>query len=75
MQNLSPYGGVSVLVVGDFLQLPPLTKKFRSSSGCLWEKLQLHGLVEIVQQSSDPDFLCYLIEFEKVSKHIMMSFK
>ena len=30
---------------------------YRSFSGCLWEKFQLHELVEIVQQSSDPDFV------------------
>ena len=66
MQNLSPFGGVSLLVVGDFLQLPPVNQKvvfmkpskgsYRSFNGWLWEKFQLHELVEIVRQSSDPDF-------------------
>ena len=28
----------------------------KSFNGSLWEKFQLHGLVEIVWQSSDPDF-------------------
>ena len=67
MQNLSPFGGVSLLVVGYFLQLPPVNQKgvfmkpskgsYRSFSGWLWEKFQLHELVEIVRQSSDPDFV------------------
>ena len=66
MQNSSPFGGVSLLVVGDFLQLPPVNQKgvfmkpskgsYRSFNGWLWEKFQLHELVEIVRQSSDPDF-------------------
>ena len=58
-QNSSPFGGVSLLVVGDFLQLPPVNQKvvfmkpskvsYRLFSGWLWEKLQLHELVEIVR--------------------------
>ena len=65
MQNPSPFGGVSLLVVGDFLKLPPVSQKgvfmkpskdsYRSFNGWLWEKVQLHELVEIVRQSSDPD--------------------
>ena len=49
-----------------FLQLPPLNQKgmfmksskgsYRSFNEWLWEKFQLHQLVEIVRQSSDPDF-------------------
>ena len=66
MQNSSPFGGGSLLVVGDFLQLPLVNQKdvfmksskesYRSFDGWLWEKFQLHELVEIVWQSSDPDF-------------------
>ena len=66
MQNSSPFGGVSLLAVIDFLQLSPVNQKgvfkkpskgsYRSFNGWLWEKFQLHELVEIVQQSSDPDF-------------------
>ena len=66
MKNSSPFGAVSWLVVGDFFHLPPVNQKgvfmkpskvsYRSFSGWLWEKFQLHQLVEIVQQSSDTDF-------------------
>ena len=65
-QNLLPFVGFSLLVVGDFLQLPhfnqkvvfikPIKGSYWSFSRWLWEKLQLHELVEIVWQSSDPDF-------------------
>ena len=66
MQNALPFGGVSLLVVGDFLQLPPVSQKgvlmkvkkgsYSSFNGWIWEDFQLHELVEIVRQSSDPDF-------------------
>ena len=66
MQNALPFGGVSLLVVGDFLQLPPVNQKgvfmkvkkgsYSSFNGWLWEDFQLHELIEIVRQSSDPDF-------------------
>ena len=66
MQNSSPFGEVSLLVFGDFLQPPPVNQKgvfmkpskgsYRSFNGWLWETFQLHELVEIVWQSSGPDF-------------------
>ena len=66
MPNSSQFGGVSLLVVGLLLQLPSAKQKgvimkpskgsYRSFSGWLWEKFQLHKLVEIFRQSSDPDF-------------------
>ena len=66
MQNSLPFGGVSVLAVGDFLQLPPVNEKgvfmkvtkgsYSSFNGWLWQDFSLHELVEIVRQSGDPDF-------------------
>ena len=38
----------------------------------MWENFQLHGLVEIVRWSIDPDFAHYLIGFGKVSKQIIV---
>ena len=66
MKNPSPFGGVSLLVVGYFLQVPPVNQKgmfrkpskrsYRSFNGWLWEKFQLYKVVEIDRQTSDPDF-------------------
>ena len=36
--------------------MKPSKGSYRSFNGWLWEKFQLHELVETVQQSSDPDF-------------------
>ena len=70
MQISSPFGGVSLLVVGDFSHLPPVNQKgvfmkpskgsYRSFNEWLREKFELHELLEIVQQSSNPDF-CELL--------------
>ena len=79
MQNSSPFGEVSFLFRVDFLQLPPVNQmvfikpskgSYRSFNGWLWEKIQLHELIEIVWQSNDPDY-AQLIGLEKVSKQIM----
>ena len=75
MQNSSPFGKVSFLVVGDFLQFAAVYQKgvlmkpskgsYRSFNGLFWEKSQLHELVEIIWQSSDPDFAQLLIRVQE----------
>ena len=55
------------MIIGDFLQLPPVkqlgvfmhTRKgtYKAFNGSLWQELfKLHELVEIVRPSSDPEF-------------------
>ena len=66
VQNSLPFGGVSLLVVGNVLQLSPVNEKgvfmkvkkgsYSALNGWLWQDFLLHELVEIVRQSSDPDF-------------------
>ena len=71
-----------MLVVGDFLQLP-LRKRcvhesngaYRSFNGCLWEKFQLHEVVEIVWQSNDPDFTQLLNRLRERQQTIRGVFK
>ena len=80
-QNFLPFGGVSLLIVGEILQLPPVNQKglftksgkgsYRSFNRWLWEEFQQHGQVEIVRQSSDPYFAQFLNRVEKVSKGTM----
>ena len=66
-ENSLPFGGISVMTIGDFLQLPPVKQNaiyvnakegtYEALSGSLWQELfKLHELVEIVRQSSDPEF-------------------
>ena len=65
--NKLPFGGVSIIAAGDFLQLPPVMDKsvfqppnnvgYVSIPKNLWTKhFMLHELIEVLRQSSDPDF-------------------
>ena len=85
MQNLSPFGGVSLLVVGDCLQLPSVYQKgvfmkpskgsYKLFNGSLWEKFQLHELLVMSDRAMIRILLSFLIGFEKDSKQTMMCFK
>ena len=53
------FGGVSVLLIYDFCQLPPVKQKTIFSSltpADVWLEFKLHKLAEIIFQSSDPHF-------------------
>ena len=53
------FGGVSILVVGDFFQLPPTNKKYIFRNLTLtdaWYRFEIYELTEIVRQSNDPEF-------------------
>ena len=67
MDNKLPFGGISVLVVGDLLQLNPVKQQgvfmlpnkgtYEAFQGSVWRNLfLLHELTEIVRQISDPQF-------------------
>ena len=66
-QNTLPFGGVSLLLIGGFLQLPPVKQQFifaegkrgtyEALYGSLWAKLfKLYELHQIVRQSGYPAF-------------------
>jgi ATP-dependent DNA helicase PIF1 len=53
------FGGVSLLVVGDFFQLPPGNNQYiirNMSPTDAWYNFEMKELTEIVRQSSDPSF-------------------
>ena len=57
------FGGVSVLLIGDFFQLVPVSQQSIYSPKDLdftWEEFLLHELTEIVRQSGDPEFAALL---------------
>lgn len=59
--NREPFGGMRVVVVGDFFQLPPVKKKLWAFESKAWQECDfLHiNLTEFVRQS-DADFLSVL---------------
>lgn len=69
MGNYQPFGGISVLAVGDLLQLPPVAQKavFSCPSdemaaiyGPLWQHFQIMELKEIQRQKNDTTFALLL---------------
>ena len=81
LQNLSPFGGVSLLVVVDFLQLPTVNQKcvflkpskgsYRLFNGWLWSKSNCMSWLRLFGRAVIEILLNYLIRFEKVSKKII----
>jgi ATP-dependent DNA helicase PIF1 len=63
-----PFGGIQVVLVGDFLQLPPVFKNFQKELFAFdseaWKsaKIQTVHLTEIVRQHDQPKFAEYLNE-------------
>ena len=63
------FGGKSILVIGDFLQLPAKTMIFQHMSPTdSWYLFQYHELTEIMRQSSDPSF-AELLNRVRVGEH------
>ena len=61
MNNDKPFGGISVILIGDLMQLPPVRQKcIFDEVNYNWDLFKLHELVEIVRQNSDPDFASLL---------------
>ena len=85
-ENLLPFGGVSVMAIGDLLQLPPVKQlgvfmnamkgTYKALCGSLWwDMFKLHELVEIVWQSSDPEFAQTLNRIHEDKQTDMMWYK
>ena len=79
MENYSDLGGVSFLISGDFLQLPPAggypvyklsqNADYANLAGCLWKRLfYIYEFTEIVRQSGDPEFASMLSRIRE-AKH------
>jgi hypothetical protein len=57
------FGGISVLLIGDFFQLPPVKQATIFAQPTLtdaWYLFKLHELTEIVRQNGDPEFAALL---------------
>lgn len=61
-----PFGGIQVVFVGDFMQLPPVFKKFEPEKFAFesqaWHdsKIEMINLTEIVRQHDEPHFAKFL---------------
>jgi len=61
LNNDKPFGGISVVLIGDLMQLPPVKQKcIFDGINFTWDLFKLHELVEIVRQNSDPEFAALL---------------
>ena len=67
--DMRPFGGIQVVAVGDFLQLPPVSKTghydwaFKSP---VWEALDFSNVsLRTVHRQDDPDFISILNQFRE----------
>ena len=85
MQNSLPFGGVSLLVVGDFFRLQPINQKsvfMKSSESYIGHSVDGYvktfncmSWLRLLSRPVIQFLLNYLRGLEKVSKQIMMQFK
>ena len=57
-----PFAGITIITVGDFLQLPPVKEKpvyleYKSDFTQLWELFKIADLTEVMQQPGDAEFI------------------
>jgi ATP-dependent exoDNAse (exonuclease V) alpha subunit len=52
--NLLPFGGIQVILVGDFHQLPPIRGNYCFTSA-IWDELKLHNIIltDLIRQKDD----------------------
>ncbi|GAB1606439.1 ATP-dependent DNA helicase PIF1-like [Argonauta hians] len=69
-RNEKPFGGIQVIVCGDFLQLPPVTKKSDAKKFCFqsraWQKcINVNMELTEVKRQEDPKFINILQNIRK----------
>ena len=68
-EDTRPFGGIQVIAVGDFLQLPPVAKTGRYDWAFLsptWEALDFSAVsLRQVHRQDDPDFVSILNQFRE----------
>ena len=74
-RNPKPFGGIQLLLVGDFYQLPPVSRgeamfAFESE---LWKALDCTMELTIIQRQKDPVFQCILNEARTGSLSVVSS--
>jgi ATP-dependent DNA helicase PIF1 len=68
-QDMRPFGGIQVIAVGDFLQLPPVSKTGHydwAFSHPVWDELGFSNItLRQVHRQTDPDFISILNQFRE----------
>ena len=65
-KNRQPFGGIQLILCGDFLQLPPVTKDRSSRKYCFQVKLDLVCLLK----QTTKEFICFVNYVYDISQFI-----